>query len=259
MFRSSIYATLGLWYNCHMSMPSKEKLFHLFDYNPDNGELRWKNPPREFLCGKIAGCSTPSGYRIVRFNRKPYFVHRIVWKMCNGVEPEGQIDHINHIRDDNRIKNLRVVTNRENSQNRVDQSGFGCGVQQHGTGFRCRVSHRGEKHHVGTFRLKEVASEAYDLAQWFIDRYDSIPHADYFYSIFGKPRNLRSKHSSLGTGVRCVGIKFQARIKHAGVFRKLGTYETPQAAAAAYAVARWCKDTFGYVPSRESIREIIPH
>ena len=51
--------------------------------------------------------------------RKTFMVHRVIYEAFNGPIPEKlQIDHINGIRDDNRLVNLRLFTNKENCQNR---------------------------------------------------------------------------------------------------------------------------------------------
>lgn len=45
-------------------------------------------------------------------------VHRLVWKAFNGEIPEGlEIDHINRVKDDNRLSNLRAVTRSDNQRN----------------------------------------------------------------------------------------------------------------------------------------------
>ena len=50
--------------------------------------------------------------------KETYKVHRLVWEAFNGEIPEGmEIDHINTIRDDNRLENLRCVTPKENRNN----------------------------------------------------------------------------------------------------------------------------------------------
>ena len=57
------------------------------------------------------------GYKEGPFLGKHYKAHRIIWKLVNGHEPKGQIDHINGVRADNRFANLRDVTGSENQRN----------------------------------------------------------------------------------------------------------------------------------------------
>ena len=69
------------------------------------------------FCNKPITKTTNMGY--VRFycNGSLKFAHRIVWEMFNGCIPKGMcIDHINGIKDDNRIENLRLVTQQQNVQ-----------------------------------------------------------------------------------------------------------------------------------------------
>ncbi|MBK8106016.1 MAG: HNH endonuclease [Betaproteobacteria bacterium] len=65
-------------------------------------------PDRSFL----------DGYRQVRVNGKQYREHHLVWLLHNGRMPSGELDHINCVRDDNRIENLRECTREQNTQNR---------------------------------------------------------------------------------------------------------------------------------------------
>ncbi len=90
----------------------------VFEYK--NGHLYWlvTLSPRA-KAGSIAGClDSRSGYVRVRVKGKLYLAHRIVWELLKGKIPEKmEIDHINHVRSDNRIDNLRVVDSTANSRN----------------------------------------------------------------------------------------------------------------------------------------------
>lgn len=90
-------------------------------YDPETGIFTWVETKRRGFNGKKAGCFCPrDGYIRIRINGKLELAHRLAWNICNPDDPltsQEQIDHINHIRTDNRICNLRKVTNTENSRN----------------------------------------------------------------------------------------------------------------------------------------------
>ena len=96
---------------------SSEILLNLFVY--DNGRILWLNPSgKRAKPGDEAGYKAKNGYRRIGINGKEYPTHWIVWWMHGRIIPPGfEIDHENHIRDDNRIENLRLVTRKQNSQN----------------------------------------------------------------------------------------------------------------------------------------------
>lgn len=67
--------------------------------------------------GRRAGkVNSATGYRYVAILNKLELEHRLIWVYVHGIWPD-EIDHINHMRDDNRIANLRAVTRPENCQN----------------------------------------------------------------------------------------------------------------------------------------------
>lgn len=83
----------------------------------ENGRLYWKKCKAKWIdLKKEAGTINSIGYRTVVFNQKRYAVHRLVYMMHNGYLPK-QIDHINGNRADNRIENLREVSNSQNRCN----------------------------------------------------------------------------------------------------------------------------------------------
>ena len=65
------------------------------------------------------GSLRSNGYLQIRVDGKMIKVHRLIYSSINGPIPDGfEIDHINGIRTDNRISNLRCVTRQENQQNK---------------------------------------------------------------------------------------------------------------------------------------------
>jgi hypothetical protein len=91
------------------------------------GNLFWgEGIQRKDLVGKLAGSvSATDGYRYVKCGkaRNRVAVHRVIFFMHHGYLPEV-IDHINRIRDDNRIENLRdAVTEGNNQGNQSHQVG----------------------------------------------------------------------------------------------------------------------------------------
>lgn len=116
--------------------------------------------------GEVAGSIRKDGYVEVSINDKSHLSHRIIWEMHNGKIPEGmQIDHINHIKWDNRIENLRMVDAHANGKNqslcRLNKSGFnGVSWSKKAGKWRARVKHKGKEYHLGLFVDKLEAHKA---------------------------------------------------------------------------------------------------
>lgn len=108
-------------------------------------------------------CKHSDGYLVVKFDGSQIRAHRLAWFLSHGDEPLLDIDHINGVRDDNRLCNLRLATQSQNGFNsrKIAKSKTGIkGVALHGGGFRARCSVNGAQVHIGTFRTIEAAAEA---------------------------------------------------------------------------------------------------
>lgn len=129
----------------------------------EDGRLIWRkaNSPRVKV-GAVAGCLCKhSGYVKLGLSGKMHLAHRLVWEMFNGSIPDGlEIDHINHIRNDNRIENLRLVTPSENRRNMSmsarNKSGV-IGVFEFRNKWRAAVSVENDHIWLGDFDTKSQA------------------------------------------------------------------------------------------------------
>lgn len=89
----------------------------LFSYDPDTGVIRWIAKGKGMIKKKAAGTLLHSGYLGICIGPKRWQAHRIAWALHHGAWPKDQIDHINGIKTDNRICNLREATNSQNGKN----------------------------------------------------------------------------------------------------------------------------------------------
>ncbi len=99
-------------------MITQEILKSLLVYDPETGVFTNRVTRNvNAMIGKVAGTDQPDGYQRIKIFRKCYLSHRLAWLYVHGVWPIDQIDHINGIRNDNRLGNLRPVSQKENMEN----------------------------------------------------------------------------------------------------------------------------------------------
>ena len=147
-----------------------ERLRELLHYGQDTGKFSWRVDRRGHAkAGCIAGALRPDGYLRITLDGECYMAHRLAWLYTNGVWPSLNIDHINRVRSNNRISNLRDATHAENSQNTPmnsrNSSGYR-GVSWHNKvgRWRANIGIKGNAKHLGYFDTPEAAYEAYKIA-----------------------------------------------------------------------------------------------
>jgi hypothetical protein len=94
---------------------TQDYLHTLFEYK--DGNLYYKERTGKMLAGQKAGTIRQTGYMAIVINKKPYYAHRLIYMMFYKKIPKF-VDHINEIKLDNRIENLREATKSQNGWNR---------------------------------------------------------------------------------------------------------------------------------------------
>ena len=152
-------------------LPTIEYLHKRLRYEPETGKLFWRDCEemskqwRARYAGKEAFTSNDGSYYLGAINGKMLRTHRVAWALYCGKWPQKHIDHINGIRTDNRIQNLRDVARKENSRNqsmrRNNTSGV-CGVRWYRpTGkWIASIMVDGHAKHLGYFSTLEGAATA---------------------------------------------------------------------------------------------------
>lgn len=148
-------------------MLTQERLKELLSYNPDNGLFVRIKSVKSKNIGDIAGGRNNHNYIIIGIDGRQYKGHRLAWLYVYGVFPENEIDHINGIKDDNRIENLRDVTGSDNKCNlRIAQNNnstrlLGVTKANKYGSYQARIQTKGKRITIGMFPTKELAHNAY--------------------------------------------------------------------------------------------------
>jgi len=170
----------------------------LFLYNPENGDLRWKERPVEMFdnsrnsarracstwnkrfAGRLVGVINEKGYRVLEIDNVSYRAHHIAWLMVYGVFPEGQLDHRHGVRDSNPIDQLREATPGEQQQNKKkttrNTSGY-VGVSWHKQmcQWAAYITVNKRRFFLGLFDDVKEAAEAYLAAKKKHHPFQPIP------------------------------------------------------------------------------------
>ncbi|MCK6984088.1 HNH endonuclease, partial [Enterobacter roggenkampii] len=137
----------------------------LIDYNPETGVLTAKVNFSGRQAGSVIGSQTWQGYYAFSLFGKKCFAHRLAWLLHYGEWPSQPIDHINGIKTDNSIINLRLCSLSQNQFNKPTQKNNTTGVKgvywnKRDKRYVASVQFNGKKYSAGHHKDIESAKEA---------------------------------------------------------------------------------------------------
>lgn len=144
---------------------TQEQLRELFTLDPDEGVLRYRVKHLRYKAGLVAGSVGHKGWRSIMVNQRRYQAHHLVWMYVHGRWPTHELDHVNGIRDDNRLSNLREADAFQQVMNSARPPTNKSGarnvyfIRKSGK-FRVSVRYRGKHVHIGHFSTLQEASVA---------------------------------------------------------------------------------------------------
>lgn len=147
-------------------MLTQQKLQEALSYDKESGLFVWLKPTgNRVQRGASAGGIDSNGYGQIMICGKRYLAHRLAWLHANGTWPDGCIDHINGVKSDNRIINLRDVNRATNMQNIKranvnNKTGF-LGVHAARNKWLSQIKNQKQVTHLGVFSTPELAHQAY--------------------------------------------------------------------------------------------------
>ncbi len=150
---------------------TQKLLREYFSYDAETGHLLWQVERTKrggrTKAGDRAGYLAPDGYRAINICGRPHKEHRLIWLWVHGQLPEHDLDHVNRVRDDNRLANLRSATRSQNIANSVSRTASGLKGAYRNKSYGRWFSHiaiDGRLTKLGYFDTAEEAHAAYVVA-----------------------------------------------------------------------------------------------
>lgn len=148
-------------------MLNHNDLLELLNYDETTGIFTWKKSRRGVKINIPLGCSNGFGYLRITVLNKSYYAHRLAWFYVHKKMPTYEIDHINGLKNDNRICNLRELTRQGNSQNKLKSQSnsksniLGVSWNKKAKKWAAHICIYKERKYLGLFKNIEEAQDAY--------------------------------------------------------------------------------------------------
>ena len=196
--------------------------------------ITYKSGASKLLKGRVLTPTMRNGYKKVNLamkgRKKAFKISQLVAMAFLGHKPDGHklvVDHINGNKLDNRVENLRIVTNRANVSTcfRTDNGTLsseyvGVHWDINSLKWRSRIYYDGISIHLGLFDNETDASDAYQKAL------SKIKNGSF------NPNDYKPKYSSKYKGVNFnkASNKWRAHITIKGSRKFLGYFKTEEEA-----------------------------
>lgn len=152
---------------------SAEKLRELLHYDPETGIFVWRvRVSQAVKVGHVAGRINYDGYSTIKILGYEYRAHRLAMFYAEGIMPPAEVDHINGIRLDNRLANLRHADRSTNAQNmrKALSTNLSCGLMgatwdKTRKTWKASIQVNGKKRTLGAFATAQEAHDCYIAAK----------------------------------------------------------------------------------------------
>lgn len=151
---------------------TQQDVLAYFGYDSEQGQLVYRTSGSRRAAGEVAGSDKHDGYRRVKLKGHTFLATHVIWMYHFGKWPANTIDHVNGMRDDNRLANLREATRSQNCANKQSfwkspESGFREVTLKRVRGdlkYRASIGIGNKNKELGVFDTAEEAAATYDAA-----------------------------------------------------------------------------------------------
>ena len=155
----------------------KERTIEMFEddeyWSADTKCLQWNAN----YASKIAG-STTGKYSRVRIKNKRIGCHRVIWAIVFGYWPSNEIDHKDGNKKNNKLRNLREATDKQNAQNigmRKGKNSIGIYWNKVKNKWTAEIGIDYKSIRIGHFENKQDAQNAYLDAKKKLHAFQPVP------------------------------------------------------------------------------------